>query len=44
MKGTKLAKDKVDGHLKPIMAPNVTSSVCESDDMHNTIMPDGGTT
>ena len=26
VKGTKLVKDKVDGQLKPIMAPNVTST------------------
>lgn len=26
MKGTKLVKDKVDGQLKPIMAPNITST------------------
>ena len=51
MKGTRLAKDKVDGFLKPIMAPNVTStckSSCDSDalcsdDMQN-VMTDGGNT
>ena len=47
VKGTKLAKDKVDGHLKPIMAPNVTStckSTCDTDDLHKTVMADGVTT
>ena len=51
MKGTRLAKDKVDGYLKPIMAPNVTStckSSCDSDalcsdDMQN-VITDGGAT
>ncbi|XP_041371377.1 homeobox protein MOX-2-like [Gigantopelta aegis] len=35
VKGTKLVKDKVDGQLKPIMAPNVTSSTSmnEADDL-----------
>ena len=47
VKGTKLAKDKVDGHLKPIMAPNVTSTckpTCDSEDLHAAVMADGGNT
>lgn len=42
VKGTKLAKDKVDGHLKPIMAPNVSST--DSDDLHQNIISDNGNT
>jgi hypothetical protein len=29
VKGTKLVKDKVDGQLKPIMAPNISSTASE---------------
>ncbi|XP_045208040.1 homeobox protein MOX-2-like [Mercenaria mercenaria] len=42
VKGTKLAKDKVDGHLKPIMAPNVSST--DSDDLHQSVISDTGNT
>jgi hypothetical protein len=31
VKGTKLVKDKVDGQLKPIMAPNITSTNASSE-------------
>ncbi|CAC5365279.1 MEOX [Mytilus coruscus] len=31
VKGTKLVKDKVDGQLKPIMAPNITSTNANSE-------------
>jgi len=43
VKGTKLAKDKVDGHVKPIMAPNV-SSTDTTDDIHHTMMAETGNT
>lgn len=42
VKGTKLAKDKVDGHLKPIMAPNVSST--DSDDLHQNVISETGNT
>ncbi|XP_069120592.1 homeobox protein MOX-2-like [Argopecten irradians] len=41
VKGTKLVKDKVDGQLKPIMAPNITStSVSQADDSQRTSVCD----
>ncbi|WAR05161.1 MEOX2-like protein [Mya arenaria] len=43
VKGTKLAKDKVDGNVKPIMAPNV-SSTDTIDEMHHGVLPDTGHT
>ena len=43
VKGTKLAKDKVDGHVKPIMAPNV-SSTDGMEEIHHGNMQDTGHT
>lgn len=42
VKGTKLVKDKVDGQLKPIMAPNITSTNAsnEIDDSQRTSLCD----
>lgn len=42
VKGTKLVKDKVDGQLKPIMAPNITSTNASSeiDDSQRTSLCD----
>lgn len=36
VKGTKLVKDKVDGQIKPIMAPNITSTSANQSDLDDT--------
>ncbi|KAJ8307028.1 hypothetical protein KUTeg_015112 [Tegillarca granosa] len=36
VKGTKLVKDKVDGQIKPIMAPNITSTSANQSDIDDT--------
>ncbi|KAK3578823.1 hypothetical protein CHS0354_030246 [Potamilus streckersoni] len=42
VKGTKLAKDKVDGHFKPIMAPTITSTnkMSDSEDVSKSLNVD----